>query len=348
VSAGVREAALSEVFGEQRRRLFALCYRMTGSAADADDLVQSTFERALARPPRDTHRPWGPWLTRVAVNLSRDHRRRRRRQDYVGPWLPEPIDTDAWLEELAAAAEPRLEPADTAGRYDLLESVSYAFLVALEALTPTQRAVLLLRDVLEYSARETAEALDMSEGNVRTSHHRARRAMAAYDTARPPEPRPDEEVRDLVGRFMLHMGRRDAAALEEMLHEDVLHLADGAGKVSAARIPVRGRERVARLHAGLGKGIALPRIAFTRLNGQLAILADYPDGAPKPHLARRFAILAQPTGDGRLRRIYLVADEAKLRAVDFEGAAWLAAPAPPLSSSPSPHPSPRSGRAADS
>jgi RNA polymerase sigma-70 factor (ECF subfamily) len=317
---------VADAFREHRGRLFALCYRMSGSAADAEDLVQSTFERALERPPRDTSRPWGPWLVRVALNLSRDHLRRRRRRSYVGPWLPEPIDTDAWLEELAGESEPRFEPADTAGRYDLLESVSFAFLVALEALTPTQRAVLLLRDVLEYSSREAAAALDMSEANVRTALHRSRKAMAAYDTARAPRRLPDEEARALVGRFMAHMGARDVKALEAMLHEDALHLADGAGKVSTARIPVHGRARVARLHAGLGKGIEFPRIAFTRLNGQLAILAEYPDGAPKPHLARRFAVLVRSDRDGRLREVYFVASEAKLRGVDFANAQWLDMP----------------------
>jgi RNA polymerase sigma-70 factor (ECF subfamily) len=323
MSAGLCGEAVSDAYTAHRGRLLALCYRMTGSATDADDLVQATFERALERPPRDLARPLGPWLTRVAVNLCRDHLRRRRLRRYVGPWLPEPLDTDAWSEELAR--EPRLEPKDTAGRYDLMESVSFAFLVALEALTPTQRAVLLLRDVLEYSARETAEALDTSEANVRVTHHRARKAMARYDAGRAQPPVPDARARELVGRFLAHMGAGDARALEALLHEDVVALSDGAGKVSAARIPVRGRERVARAQAGLGKGIPFPRIAFSRLNGQLAVLAEYPGGPPKPHLARRYAVLADLASDGRLRGIYLVANEAKLRAIDFAGASWLPA-----------------------
>jgi len=319
---------IGDAFEANRRRLFALCYRMTGSASDAEDLVQSTFERALDRPPRDTRRPWGPWLTKVAVNLSRDHLRRRRRQRYVGPWLPEPIDTDAWIEELAHESEPRFEPTDTAGRYDLLESVSFAFLVALEALTPTQRAVLLLRDVIEYSAREAAEALDLTEANVRTTLHRARKAMAEYDASRASASLPDAEARDLVGRFLLHMAARDAEAIAAMLHEDVVHLADGAGKVSTARIPVLGRARVAKLHAGIGKGMGSPQVAFSRLNGQLAILVEFPDGPPKRHLAQRYAVIARPGADGRFRGIYFVANEDKLRGVDFDGAAWIEMPAP--------------------
>jgi len=332
VSVAADPAPIGDVFETHRRRLFALCYRMTGSAADADDLVQSTFERALDRPPRDTRRPWGPWLTKVAINLARDQLRRRRRRQYVGPWLPEPIDTDAWIDELAAESEPRFEPNDTAGRYDLLESVSFAFLVALEALTPTQRAVLLLRDVIEYSARETAEALDLSEANVRTTLHRARKAMAAYDATRAAAPTPDDEALALTARFLRHMAERDTEALEALLHEDALHLADGAGRYSAARIPVHGRARVAKVQAGIGKGIGLPRVAFTRLNGAIAILVDYPGGRPKPHLPARLAVMARPDGAGRIRDIYFVASEDKLRGVDFDAAGWIDLAAGPAGS----------------
>ncbi|HKK50506.1 MAG TPA: sigma-70 family RNA polymerase sigma factor, partial [Myxococcota bacterium] len=147
--------------------LFGLLYRLTGSFADAEDLVQSTFERALERPPPETDRPWRPWLVRVAMNLGRDHLRRRRRRRYDGPWLPAPMPTPDMpsAEEESGLDAP--EPWSTQGRYELMESVSYAFLLALEELTPSQRAVLLLRDVFDYSGRETAEALELSEPGVR-------------------------------------------------------------------------------------------------------------------------------------------------------------------------------------
>src|SRR5262249_2204314 len=154
-----------------------LCYRMTGSAADADDLVQETFARVITTPPSE---PAGirPWLARVAMNLAKDRLRARKRAVYMGPWLPSPLDTGR---DFADDAWPNAE-----SRYGLLESVSYAFLLACEALTPRQRAVLLLRDVLEYSVEETAEALELSEANVKTTHHRARAAMKAYDAERAP------------------------------------------------------------------------------------------------------------------------------------------------------------------
>ena len=179
------------MFADERRFLFGLCYRMTGSAADADDLVQETFARALARPPARTDEPWRPWLVRVALNLARDELRRRKRRAYKGPWLPEPVD-DAEL------VEPSHEPASTTGRYELLESVSFAFLLALEALTPAQRAVLLLRDVFEYTGAETAEALGLSEANVRRAP--APRARGDGGLRRAPRPPPTRSAREQRAR----------------------------------------------------------------------------------------------------------------------------------------------------
>ena len=175
------------LFADERRFVWALCYRMTGSAADADDLVQETFLRAIERPPARTDKPWRPWLVRVAMNLARDVLRRRRRFAQRQPWLPSPIETGD--ESAPPAYElPPESGSPTEGRYELLESVSFAFLLALEALTPGQRAVLLLRDVFDYCVRETADALGMNEPAVKTTHHRARRAMAAL---RPRALRPD-------------------------------------------------------------------------------------------------------------------------------------------------------------
>src|SRR5262249_52124466 len=116
---------------DDRKHLWALCYRMTGVAADADDLVQETMLRAIEKPPPDSNE-MRPWLVRVAMNLARDHLRRRKRRAYVGPWLPSPVDDDA--------LEIPVEAAGAEGRYDLLESASLAFLLALEALSPKQRA----------------------------------------------------------------------------------------------------------------------------------------------------------------------------------------------------------------
>src|SRR5215218_3543413 len=151
------------VYDENRRFLWGLCYRMTGNAADADEIVQETFVRAMEKPPRKISEPWLPWLTTVAMNLSRDFLRRRRKIEYVGPWLPSPIPIgDLQLTEPAAE-----NGQSHAARYDLRESVSIAFLLALEALTPAQRAALLLRDVFDYSTKEAATVLRMTEANLK-------------------------------------------------------------------------------------------------------------------------------------------------------------------------------------
>src|SRR5215471_13349153 len=175
-------SAYAESLETDRRLLWGLCYRMTGNAADADDLVQETFVKAIEKPPLRTDEPLRPWLLRVAMNLSRDLLRRRKRQRYVGPWLPSPVPID---EESPASYEPPASSEDSpVARYDLKESVSFAFLLALEALTPSQRAVLLLCYFFDSSTTETADALDMSEANIKVTLHRARRIMGSYDKNR--------------------------------------------------------------------------------------------------------------------------------------------------------------------
>jgi len=289
-----------------RRELFALCYRITGSAADAEDLVQETFSRALERPPADTARPWRPWLVRVATNLARDHLRRRRRRTYPGPWLPEPVETQALL-------EPLHEPPATAGRYELLESVSYAFLLALEALTPTQRAALILCDVLEYSGAEAADALGTRPGALRTTLHRARRRMAGYEARRAPPTAPvSESTRELLTRFLAHLAAGDVHALQELLTEDAVALNDGGGVYAAARVPVRGAARVARFQWRIARG-GLPTHAEIRdLNGLPALVAARPPDPTRPHLASRFVLLPVPDPAGRIRLLCTVLAPAKL------------------------------------
>jgi RNA polymerase sigma factor (sigma-70 family) len=301
---------LSRVFADERRLLFGLCYRMTGSAADAEDIVQETFARALTRPPARTDAPWRPWLVRVAMNLARDELRRRRRRAYKGPWLPEPVD-DAHL------VEPAHEPAATTGRYELVESVSFAFLLALEALSPAQRAVLLLRDVFEYTSAETAEALDLSEANARVLLHRARRAMAEYDKTRfVPDRAARERSVELVVRFMTCYGQRDIAGMEALLAEDVVTLNDTDGRYPAAGVPVVGRSKVARFHAGIARlrEGETPRAVLRWLNGTPAISVEF-DPPPQDGLAPRFVTLGELDANGRVRRIYTVLAPEKLARV---------------------------------
>ena len=302
-----------EALETDRRLLWGLCYRMTGNAADADDLVQETFVRAIEKPPRRMDEPLRPWLIRVAVNLSRDLLRRRRRQGYVGPWLPSPVHTD---EDSPASYEPPAPSEDTpVARYDLKESISFAFLLALEALTPSQRAVLLLRDVFDYSTNETATALDMTQANVKVVLLRARRKMSEYDKRRlSPGPALQDATRRALEQFLLYLGNRDAAALERLLTEDVVSLSDGGGEVAAARQPVRGRDKVLRLILGLAaKSVAEPRFEIRLLNGLPGVLVQ--DYRSPTTAATRYTIHIEVDDEGHIRGLNAVLAPRKLSAL---------------------------------
>jgi RNA polymerase sigma-70 factor (ECF subfamily) len=219
------DAGLTALFQAQRPRLWALAYRLTGSAEDADDVVQEAFARLLESPPPAPPHELGRWLARVATNLGIDALRRRRRRAYAGPWLPSPLETgeDDGCGALADAGP------DPEARYGLAESATFAFLLALEALSPRQRAALLLRDVLGHSVADTAELLATSPGNARILHLRARRALESYDARRCI---PTREVRDrhraALERFLACLLAQDARGLEALLAESVRTLNDSA------------------------------------------------------------------------------------------------------------------------
>lgn len=313
-------AAVAEAARQHERFLWGLCYRMTGVAADADDLVQETFTRALASPPARTEE-LRPWLTRVAVNLARDHLRRRRREGYVGPWLPSPLETgDAWVptpQEAPPGVEARLPGGgSTEGRYELLESVSFAFLLALEALVPKQRAVLLLRDVFDYSVREAAEALNMTEANVKVVHHRARAAMAEYDRARCiPTKELQERNRAALEKFMGALLSGDVALAESLLSSGVRTLTDGGSETRAARMPLLGAERLLTLMFRLAEQRG-PPTAFEvqMLNGLPAVVAEFAP-AKDPMLATRVVMRVDLDADGRIAEFYSVLTNRKLSGV---------------------------------
>jgi RNA polymerase sigma factor (sigma-70 family) len=314
--ATVPSAAYADAFREHERFLWGVCYRLTGSAADADDLVQETFMRALERPPARTEAPWRPWLVRVALNLGRDLLRRRRRRGYVGPWLPSPIETGD--EESPPAHEPVIDGhTTTEGRYDLLESVSYAFLLALEALTPQQRAVLLLRDVFDYSVRETADALDLSEANVKTTHHRARAAMRDYDRQRcVPTRALQERTREALGQFMASLASGDLAAIEALLAESVRAVNDGAGEFHAARKIIYGAPRVARFHYNIGlRQTAGAHLSVRMVNGLPAVVGVFTQ--PRPGEPPRFVLHCDVAPDGRISQLLSIVASRKLTAIDF-------------------------------
>ncbi|HYM26275.1 MAG TPA: sigma-70 family RNA polymerase sigma factor [Vicinamibacterales bacterium] len=309
----ISDAVLTRWFEEHRTFLWGVCYRVTGSAADADDAVQETFIRALKHAPEELEEP-RRWLVTVAANASRDFLRRRKRRSYIGPWLPSPIETAD--EGPLPSYEPAADGGRTLeGRYDLMESVSLAFLRALEALTPTQRAVLLLCDVFDYSAGEVAAALDLSEGNARIIHHRARHAMAAYDAHRTPPTAANRARTSLaLERFLNLLGNADVPGIERMLAADIRAVTDGGGQFTASPYPIVGAANVAqffvRLAASRPAGV---RIRVIDLNGFPAALFEFDTamGRRPP----RLVLAADVDTDGCIAGLWVVANPRKLTAV---------------------------------
>ena len=306
-------AALRRDFALHRDFLWGLCYRMTGSAADAEDLVQDTFERALRHPPADAERSLRPWLARVAINLSCDHLRRRKAVPYRGTWLPEPVPT----ERLRASGE----DARADARYELLESTTFAFLYALEKLSPAQRAVLLLRDVFDYSVRETAQALELSEANVKTTLHRARAAMSDYDAQRClPDTKLRKQTERALRRFLLHLATDNVRAIEALLREDVVALND-PGEFVAARKAVVGRAKVVLFHRKIAQLADLvhkrARVGLVDLNGLPALVLEY--DPVRSDFAARQVFFVQLDAQGKIKMLNTIVASAKLKHVSFEG-----------------------------
>jgi RNA polymerase sigma-70 factor (ECF subfamily) len=250
----------------------------------------------MERPPQDASRPLGPWLRTVALNLSRD-RLRRRRETHVGSFVPEPV-LDS---ELAEAATPE-------ARVSARESASWAFLLALEALSDKQRAVLVLRDVYDLSTRETAEALELGESHVKVLLHRARKALEQQE---PAGAGPTEGVRDAMMRFFTALAADDVEAMKALLREDVVFVSDGAGEVFAARKPVVGAERVMTFHRKT-RGDEAPAIALERVNGVEALVyrrrGEVAAGVPAAGVVQ-----LEVDDEGRIARILAVVAPSKLR-----------------------------------
>jgi RNA polymerase sigma-70 factor (ECF subfamily) len=302
---------VAALFRAQRGRLWGLAYRLTGSAEDAEDVVQEAFVRLVARPPEAAPEAPGPWLARVATHLGIDALRRRRRRAYVGPWLPAPVDTDEdWL-----AAQPSESPSPEA-RYGLAESATYAFLLALEALSPKQRAALLLRDVLGHSAREAADLLGTSEGSVRVLQLRARRALEAYDASRCiPTPELRARHRVALEGFLGRLLAQDARGVEELLAESVQTVTDAAGEYTALATPLVGRERVARLYlmAALHRRAGGARTELRQVNGLPAALITLE--RPVRRQAPRTLLRCELGEDGRIRLVHAILAPRKLAAL---------------------------------
>jgi RNA polymerase sigma-70 factor (ECF subfamily) len=242
-----------EEFLEQRPRLFSIAYRMLGSATEAEDVLQEAYLRWQAAP-RDDVESVSSYLTSIVVRLSIDVLRsaRVRREAYVGPWLPEPL-----------VADNAPGPDETA---ELADSVSLAFLVLLEELTPVERAVFLLREVFGYDYPTVAAMVGKSEANCRQLIARGRRHVAERRTRFEAD---SEHGRELTARFLGACMTGDLEGLFELLAEDVVVWSDGGGKAQAARRPIAGRDKAGRFLVGIAaKGGADYTGRLVAVNGQ--------------------------------------------------------------------------------
>ena len=230
--------ALTSRFEAERPSLFALAYRMLGSAAGAEDILQEAYLRCRSVRPGELRSPRA-YFTTVVSRLCLDHLKSAaaQREAYVGPWLPEPL--------LSEGAPPAGDASDRVG---MAESVTMAFLLLLESLTPVERGVFLLHEVFDYSFAEVADVLGKSEAACRQSFHRAKEHVRER---RPRFSASREEQEKLMLSFVQACVSGDVAALSQALSEDVTAWTDSGGKASAARKPVHGRDAVARFLMGL-------------------------------------------------------------------------------------------------
>jgi RNA polymerase sigma-70 factor, ECF subfamily len=285
----------ADPFLAHRSLLFTVAYEMLGSAADAEDVVQETWlrwarlddaARADVREPR-------AYLVRIVTRqaLNRMRTQARRREEYVGEWLPEPLLTSP----------------DVAEDVELVESVSFAMLTVLETLRPTDRVVFVLREVFATPYDEIAEALGRSPAAVRQIAHRAREHVAAR---RPRMQVTRAEQAAVVERFLAAVRGGDVAGLLEVLAPDVVLVSDGGGVVPAVRRPIRGADRVGTLLGALARTAGTVTLSPVWLNGAPGARVDL-DGVVN-------TVVSVTVEDGRITRIFAVRNPGKLARLSEE------------------------------
>lgn len=282
-----------ETFDAYRPLLFAIAYRMVGSVMDAEDIVQDAYLRWQRRTEADVQAPRA-YLSAIVTRLSIDHLRaaHTQRETYTGTWLPEPLITER-------------EP-DVADVATLHESLSMAFLVLLESLTPDERAIFLLHDIFAYDFHEIAGIVGKSEANCRQIARRARQKIHERRPRFDPSP---ERRQQLTQQFITACTNGDLSGLLATLAHDVTLWADGGGKARAPFRPIRGADRVAAFILGILRNVPEDtEVRAVAVNGQPGYLFLF-GGAIN-------AVLAFHIVDGRIQALHAVANPDKLRAVD--------------------------------
>jgi RNA polymerase sigma-70 factor (TIGR02957 family) len=276
----------TEAFVAHRNLLFTVAYELLGSAADAEDVLQETWLRWV-KVDLDTVQDHRAYLVRIASRqaLQRLRTLGRRKESYVGPWLPEPL----------------LTAPDVAEDVELADSVSMAMMLVLETLKPTERAVFVLREVFGLDYDEIAKAVDKTPEAVRQVAHRARSHVAAR---RPRGVVSATETRDALEAFQRAVNTGDLQGLVDILAPDVVFLGDGGGVVQALPHPVVGAEKVARLLAVGLKHLAEGSFEVTQINGQPALILRFTDEVD--------TVTVLHVEDGKIAGLYAVRNPAKL------------------------------------
>ncbi|MFC8227240.1 RNA polymerase sigma-70 factor [Streptomyces sp. NPDC057287] len=283
----------TEAFVAQRNLLFTVAYEMLGSAVDAEDVLQETWLRWV-EVDLDQVRDQRAYLVRITTRqaLNRLRTMSRRKESYVGPWLPEPL----------------LTTPDVAQDVELAESVSMAVMLVLETLSPTERAVFVLREVFDVGYDEIAAAVDKTPAAVRQIAHRARRHV---DARRPRTVVSQRQTRAAVESFVRALESGDLQELLDLLAPDVVYMGDGGGVKHSALRPIVGADKVARLLAGgFGRNTVPLTFGPTMVNGSPA-LALHLDGELD-------SIVAAHVEAGRITGLYVVRNPEKLSRIASE------------------------------
>jgi RNA polymerase sigma-70 factor (ECF subfamily) len=286
----------------ERRQLVNLTYRLLGSLAEAEDAVQEAYARwyALSRTQRDAVASPGAWLTTVAsrICLNLLGSARARRETYVGEWIPEPLPgPSGWL-----TSQPGLGPADPADRVTLDESVSMAFLVVLDSMTPAERVAFVLHDVFRYSFAEVAGIVGRTPAACRQLASSARHRIDATQTPAIPA----AQQASIVRAFKQAWEAQDIEALIGLLDPDATATADGGGRATTFRHPIRGGEQIARAWVELARRAPAAMTFLERtVNGQPGLVAEH-DGVT-------VTVFAFDVAGGRIRNIWVIRNPVKLR-----------------------------------
>ena len=284
----------------ERRQLINVAYRLLGSLAEAEDAVQETYARWYALTPvqRDAIDSPGAWLTTVTSRICLDQlgSARARRERYVGPWIPEPLPEPT---EWVSGGGP---PADPADRVTLDESVSMAFLVVLESMTPAERVAFVLHDVFGYPFAEIAGIVGRTPAACRQLASSGRRRSRAAHRPAAPTARQSALVRDFGKAWQAS----DIAALVALLDPDAVITSDGGGQAIAARRPVKGAGLVSRFLAGIAAHADDLTVAERTVNGQPGLIAQ--------RGGTTVTVLAFGIDGDRITRVWAIRNPDKLRA----------------------------------